>query len=550
MLRAAAAGLPFEVPVPQPALDGALIARVTTASGVGARPAAGHLARRASRSTEVATCRAAVLRAHGAMAARIALALDGFDHPALDRALQWDVRHAGAVVDALAPFASTSVAGATSPRRRRRSAAAALDPLAADLRVQAVHQDVTDVNTIARRDRSGRPMPTGLIDFGDLSRTWLAAELAVTIAADAFHALEAPLQAAREVARGLPPAAAPDRAGAGGGLADGGGACRRRGGQRRPAGGARAGQPLRGQRCATRSGPRSRRSRRSRSRSPRQVFRDAAGLAPARVCSPRRHGCGRRSPSSQAVPVLDLSTTSDALPAAGMGDAGPSAAAVAAAGPVSIGRWGEARLADARPGSIERARDRAPRRRRVRAGGDDRRRAGRRRRAPPRRWRRDRRGRLRPGARRGAVRWRGGRASRGRRSRRRGGPCAARRPPGARPRAARRWRRASTRRGALSRRSPMPGRRSVPTLRSSSASRQVLRPPRPTMRPPCSRGGAGSSPTSRSTTTMPRRASSGAGATTSWTRAAAPTSTSSTTSRSWGTPTRRSRRPSGASSPS
>ena len=56
------------------------------------------------------------------MAAEIAVALDGFDHPALDRALQWDVRHAGAVVEALAPFASTPGApiargGGDGPRR-------------------------------------------------------------------------------------------------------------------------------------------------------------------------------------------------------------------------------------------------------------------------------------------------------------------------------------------------------------------------------------------------------------------------------------------------
>ena len=46
-------------------------------------------------------------------------------------------------------------------------------------------------------------MPAGLIDFGDLSRTWLVADLAVTIAADVVHDLGRPLQAACEVARGF-----------------------------------------------------------------------------------------------------------------------------------------------------------------------------------------------------------------------------------------------------------------------------------------------------------------------------------------------------------
>lgn len=203
MLRAAAAGLPFEVPVPQPAVDGALIANVTTAAGdthdlrlvtwIAGEPldGVGYLA-------------PVVLRAHGEMAARIALALDGFEHPALDRTLQWDVRHAGSVVEALAPFAGTPAhrALAESAMARAARVLAVLEP---DLRIATVHQDVTDVNTVARRDRAGRPMPAGLIDFGDLSRTWLAAELAVTIAADAFHDMANPLQLAREVARGFLP---------------------------------------------------------------------------------------------------------------------------------------------------------------------------------------------------------------------------------------------------------------------------------------------------------------------------------------------------------
>ena len=84
-------------------------------------------------------------------------------------------------------------------------AARALVALEPDLRVRVVHQDVTDVNTVVRRDGAGRPVPAGLIDFGDLSRTWLAAELAVTIAADTFHDLAHPLQLARDVARGFLP---------------------------------------------------------------------------------------------------------------------------------------------------------------------------------------------------------------------------------------------------------------------------------------------------------------------------------------------------------
>ena len=201
MLHAAAAGLSFAVPIPQPALDGAMVTRVETTAGgahdlrlvtfIDGEPMdrVGHLA-------------PVVLRAHGAMAAEMARALEGFDHPALDRVLQWDIRHAGAVVEALAPYVAAPERR-TLARTAAARAAAALRPLESDLRVRVIHADVTDLNTVTRRDRAGRPMPAGLIDFGDLSRTWLAADLAVTIAADVFHDLDRPLQAAREVARGF-----------------------------------------------------------------------------------------------------------------------------------------------------------------------------------------------------------------------------------------------------------------------------------------------------------------------------------------------------------
>ncbi len=203
MFRAIATDLPFEVPVPRRALDGSHIVEGVTTTGarhdlrlvswIAGEPldTAGHLA-------------PPVLHAHGAMAARIALALDGWDHPALDRVLQWDLRHAGAVVEALLPFATTPArrALAATATARAFAALAAFEP---DLRVQVVHQDVTDLNTVARRDRAGRPMPAGLIDFGDVSRTWLAAELAVTIAADIAHDLARPLQVARDLALGFLP---------------------------------------------------------------------------------------------------------------------------------------------------------------------------------------------------------------------------------------------------------------------------------------------------------------------------------------------------------
>ena len=343
MLRASAARLPFEVPVPQPARNGSLIVGVRTAAG------AEHDIRLVTWIdgevlAEAGYLPSSFLRAHGEMAARIALALRGFDHAALDRALQWDVRHAAAVVAALAPYASTSARRGRLEDATSR-ADAALTRLAPDLRVQAVHQDVTDINTVTRRDRAGRPVPSGLIDFGDLSRTWLAAELAVTVAADAFHALEAPLQAAREIARGfcaLLPLTEPELAALWPMVVARSAAVAISGDQQA------ALDPDNGYVASVRDEEWAALEAVAAVPFPlaEAVFREAAGLvavrawtAPAAVVPPV-DGLGLAS-------ALDLSTTSDLLPAAGVGDPTVTAAAILAAGPVAIARWGEARLADA-----------------------------------------------------------------------------------------------------------------------------------------------------------------------------------------------------------
>ncbi|MFN8630717.1 MAG: aminotransferase [Chloroflexota bacterium] len=348
MRCASAAGLPFEVPVPQPALSGERIVRARTEAGAeldlrlvtwleGTVVERGHLS-------------PAYLRAHGAMAGRMALALADFDHPALDRVLQWDVRHAGAVVEAMAPFASTPERRALVETAMGR-AAAALERLEPGLRVQVVHQDVTDVNTVARPDADGRLVPAGLIDFGDLSRTWLAAELAVPMAADAAHALRTPLQTAREVLRGFAPLLP---------LTEGeiaalwpmvvarSAAVAISGDQQQavdPAKRLRRQRPRRRRR-------RSRPWRPCRSPWPRRRSGEVAGLgakrrlaAPARVAAPIA--------GLADAPVLDLSTTSDSLPAVAVGEPAVVAAAIAAAGPLSIARWGEARLAETRLNAMD-----------------------------------------------------------------------------------------------------------------------------------------------------------------------------------------------------
>ena len=116
--------------------------------------------------------------------------------------MQWDPRHVGAVVEALAPHVE-------DPRRRAlvtevaAAAAEAIERLAPRLPRQVVHCDVTDWNVIGRRDRAGRLMPCGVIDFGDVTRTLRVCELAVAASIAYGHDPDEPLRAAAEIVRGF-----------------------------------------------------------------------------------------------------------------------------------------------------------------------------------------------------------------------------------------------------------------------------------------------------------------------------------------------------------
>jgi len=348
MLHAAAAALPFEIPVPQPAIDGSLVTRVRIPGGDA------HDLRLVTYIDGTPMDRArhlapAVLRAHGAMAAGIARALDGFDHPALDRALQWDIRHAGAVVEALAPFAS-SPARAEAATRAMARAAAALSPLEGSLRTRVIHADVTDLNTVTRPDRAGRPMPVGLIDFGDLSRTWLAAELAATVAADLFHDLDRPLHVAREIAAGfLPrlPLEPEELAALWPMIVARAAAVAVSGDQQASL------EPDNAYVHATRDEEWAALEAVVAVPFPlaEAVLRDVAGLGPAaRLHLPTDAVPPLPIPASR-VRVVDLSPVSD-LPGSATGDPGAidgPVREILAAGAVSMGRWGEARLTDAEP---------------------------------------------------------------------------------------------------------------------------------------------------------------------------------------------------------
>lgn len=123
----------------------------------------------------------ATVAALGALCARLALALADFDHPGLDRSLQWDLRRAGPVAVQLLS-AITDSAARDRIAKTMVLAVRRIQPLAPALRLQAVHHDVTGDNVVSRRNGDGQLIPDGVIDFGDIIRGWLVGDLAVTCA--------------------------------------------------------------------------------------------------------------------------------------------------------------------------------------------------------------------------------------------------------------------------------------------------------------------------------------------------------------------------------
>jgi 4-aminobutyrate aminotransferase-like enzyme/Ser/Thr protein kinase RdoA (MazF antagonist) len=194
----ALADLPLRVPQPVPSLAGALREEVELAGSV-------HSVRLltwvdGSPMTRAGYLAPSTARALGALAGRVTAALAGFEHPGAHEATQWDVRRSPEVVAALLP----SLDPALRARVAALSAAATSDLAqhAGALPEQVVHGDLTDFNVVAEAGPDARPEPVGIIDFGDLTRTWRASEVAVAICALLVKDRRAPLRIAGDVLAG------------------------------------------------------------------------------------------------------------------------------------------------------------------------------------------------------------------------------------------------------------------------------------------------------------------------------------------------------------
>jgi len=123
-----------------------------------------------------------VIRAIGRLAASFDVALADFADPGADRPNQWDLRRTQDVLaDLLLSVADEAL------RDRLRTVAdtawAVVAPVAGALPVQVIHGDLTDDNVVTGDGR----MPDGVIDLGDLNRTWRVGELAITLSSLLHH---------------------------------------------------------------------------------------------------------------------------------------------------------------------------------------------------------------------------------------------------------------------------------------------------------------------------------------------------------------------------
>lgn len=121
-----------------------------------------------------------LLQSLGRVLATIDAALMDFVYPAADRVLRWDLRQAGWIPRALSYI--------TSDEQRRRierflqdfdRSAASLLP---QLRMSVIYNDANDYNILVGRTETGEHQVIGVIDFGDLLRTYTVNEVAVAIA--------------------------------------------------------------------------------------------------------------------------------------------------------------------------------------------------------------------------------------------------------------------------------------------------------------------------------------------------------------------------------
>ncbi|WP_314508094.1 aminotransferase [uncultured Microbacterium sp.] len=125
-----------------------------------------------------------VVQAIGALAAAVDVALAGLEAPGAQRVHQWDLREAPRVLAELLPYVTDDALRAELSHAAS-SAWTVIAVVEGALPTQFIHGDLTDDNVVT--DDPVTRVPDGVIDLGDLNRTWTVGELAITVSSLLHH---------------------------------------------------------------------------------------------------------------------------------------------------------------------------------------------------------------------------------------------------------------------------------------------------------------------------------------------------------------------------
>jgi Ser/Thr protein kinase RdoA (MazF antagonist) len=144
----------------------------------------------------------AMLEEVGARAAALREALNGFDHPALHRDIQWDLAHGRELVRGRRPDIADAALGAAIDHVVSEYDRLAAPHLAALPRA-TIHGDLNDHNILVDGSAGvdGFSRVSGIVDYGDAVHSFAVADLAIAVAY-ALLGADDPLAAACEVVRG------------------------------------------------------------------------------------------------------------------------------------------------------------------------------------------------------------------------------------------------------------------------------------------------------------------------------------------------------------
>lgn len=145
-----------------------------------------------------------LLHSLGRHLGRLDRALEGLEHPAAERDFHWDPHRGAEVVQERMEYVEDAsrreLLDSHLGRIRER-----LGPLRADLPVQVIHNDANDRNVLVEAGPASELRDAvrlaGVVDYGDMIRTWRAAEPAVA-AAYAALGREDPARAVRPLVEG------------------------------------------------------------------------------------------------------------------------------------------------------------------------------------------------------------------------------------------------------------------------------------------------------------------------------------------------------------